>query len=290
MPNSSQPNPRLWIFEGVPGSGKTTSAQYTADWLARHAQPANLYLEGNLDHPADFESVACLNEQALARIDQRFPQYQDLLRRHSENNNAELWVPYQKMRDMLGAEALPDPLFQELARYEIYNGLSAEDFQRLALLRWQLFSSAAAAQKSRYVFECCFLQNPITNLLGRHNRPRSEILAYLQHTTTAISGLTPAIIYLDPGDIFQSLQRAVDTRPAEWYAYLTWYVTQQAFGLKNHLQGLKGIAHFYEAMREIQQEFFASWKGPLLYIQDASKDWPASYRLLEDFLSHHSQE
>jgi DNA polymerase III delta prime subunit len=50
---------RLYIFEGVPGSGKTTSAK----WLkSRLGEIAKLFLEGDPEHPADYESVACLTE------------------------------------------------------------------------------------------------------------------------------------------------------------------------------------------------------------------------------------
>ena len=52
---------KLILVEGLPGSGKTTTAVFVADWLKEHGMETAVFLEGSLDHPADFESVACSN-------------------------------------------------------------------------------------------------------------------------------------------------------------------------------------------------------------------------------------
>lgn len=44
---------RLVIVEGIPGSGKTSSAHFIADWFRQNGRAVRLYLEGAPDHPAE---------------------------------------------------------------------------------------------------------------------------------------------------------------------------------------------------------------------------------------------
>jgi thymidylate kinase len=43
--------PRLILIEGMIGSGKTTTAQYLADWLSRRGEDVRAFDEGAADHP-----------------------------------------------------------------------------------------------------------------------------------------------------------------------------------------------------------------------------------------------
>ena len=43
--------PRLILMEGMIGSGKTTTAQHLADWLARRGEHVRAFGEGAADHP-----------------------------------------------------------------------------------------------------------------------------------------------------------------------------------------------------------------------------------------------
>jgi thymidylate kinase len=55
-------NTKLIVVEGIPGSGKTTTANFIKELLDERNISNQLFLEGDLNHPADFESVACLDE------------------------------------------------------------------------------------------------------------------------------------------------------------------------------------------------------------------------------------
>ncbi|MBE0696925.1 MAG: hypothetical protein IH586_08370, partial [Anaerolineaceae bacterium] len=253
---------KLILIEGIPGSGKTSAARYTNEWLESNGIKAALYLEGNLDHPADYESVACLNQQMLEQIAARYPAQWELIQKYSTKRSGETFIKFQKMRNDLGPETIPDDLFHELGGYEIYNGLSLADFSRVAKDYWAEFTCSAQNEEQIFVFECCFLQNPITNFLGRHNSDLSALSLHLAQTAAVIEPLHPALVYLDPGDVYITLQRAVDTRPTWWYEGLIHYITGQGYGKAYHLEGLSGIARFYEMMREIQVAFLQTWQGP----------------------------
>lgn len=53
-------NARLYLIEGLPGSGKTTTAEALTYLLQEQQTDTRLHIEGDLNHPADYESVAYL--------------------------------------------------------------------------------------------------------------------------------------------------------------------------------------------------------------------------------------
>ncbi len=55
-------NTKLIIVEGLPGFGKSTTANLLYDILIEKNIDVELFLEGNLDHPADYEGVSCFNK------------------------------------------------------------------------------------------------------------------------------------------------------------------------------------------------------------------------------------
>jgi len=61
-------NARLILVEGLPGFGKSTTAKLIHEILAEENIQAELFLEGNLDHPADYDGVSCFDEKEFDRL------------------------------------------------------------------------------------------------------------------------------------------------------------------------------------------------------------------------------
>ncbi|MFO7681223.1 MAG: hypothetical protein R6X34_14340, partial [Chloroflexota bacterium] len=185
---------KLILVEGVPGSGKTTTAVFIAEWLQKRGVETAVFLEGNLDHPADFESVACLDAAELAVLKAQFPDYIDFLERQVLVDGDDYFFRYRALQQTI--PNLPEALITALARYEIYE-LPANKFRRLLLRRWHRFADSAAAGTVTYIFECCFLQNPLTMMLGRYDEPVEEGQAFVLELAAAIQVLQPRWFYLE---------------------------------------------------------------------------------------------
>ena len=71
--------PGLVLIEGIMGAGKTTTAQFVDETLQRLGLETKVYLEGNLDHPADYDGVAVVDEHELEAICQAYPEYAETL-------------------------------------------------------------------------------------------------------------------------------------------------------------------------------------------------------------------
>jgi hypothetical protein len=272
---------RLILIEGIPGSGKTSVARFVCDWLAAHGQRPRLFLEGDWNHPADFESVACLTGAEYAALRAQFPAQAGFLAQHARQENGAWFFRYRQMQHAHGAQ-MPDALFGALARFEIYD-LPAEKHQRLLLQRWQDFAARAVTEDNVYVFECCFLQNPLTTLLARHNLPVDAVYCHVAALAEMVLPLRPKLIYLAQDDVRATLETIRERRPPDWAAFVTWYLTEQAYGQDRGLNGWEGVAAFYAMRQTVELEFLQMLPLASRVLSDRD-NWDTRYRYLESWL------
>jgi hypothetical protein len=266
----------LVLVEGIPGSGKTTTAHSVRDWLAERGFSTRLHLEGDLDHPADYESVASMNREEYTALLARHPAQRALLEEHAVAKRGEVFIGYRKLRERY-PDQVSETLFQDLACHEVYE-LPMERYERVYREKWQDFTAKARNGQDIYIFECCFLQNLLTTLLARHNLDAPAATKEALRVAKVIQLLDPLLIYLEPPDVRHTLERAAANRPAEWLEFVIGYITGQAWGKANHENGFNGMVHFYEYRRDVEREVFRQLRWRKLWIVDAGMDWPASIR------------
>jgi DNA polymerase III delta prime subunit len=256
-------NRKLYIFEGIPGSGKTTSASWLSELLMKEqGSEVLLYLEGNPKHPADFESVACLTDSNYQKILKMFPVIDSLV----ERKGNWFFIPYGQLEEK-------DPeLVSELRKFDVYE-LPVEDFCEVTLLKWKEFVQKAVTEEKIYVFECCFLQNPFTYLLAKHNISTEVIFKHITKLAESIAELNPIIYYFEQDDIEESINRVRKERPIEWFEFLTWYYTGQEYGRARGISGESGVLHFLEDRKRLEKEVLANIPVKSVVINNSQFDW-----------------
>lgn len=274
-------NSRLILIEGIPGSGKTSTARFVGAWLERNSQRVRVFQEGDWTHPADFEAVACLDAREYTQLLAQFPAQANFLAENARREHGEWFFSYQQMQHE-HRESLPGALFETLARYEIYD-LPVKKHQRLLLQHWQDFTAQAAAQDTIFIFECCFLQNPTTTLLARHNLALEAIQKHILALAEITAPLQPRLIYLEQDNVRATLEHIRRQRPQAWADFVTWYLTGQAYGAKHGLSGFDGVIDFYTIRQALELEFINSLPMPCLMLSDVA-NWDARYKHLEAFL------
>ncbi len=273
--------PRLILVEGIPGSGKTSTACYVRDWLERYGTPARLYLEGDWDHPADFESVACLTEADMADLRARFPAQESFLAQHGRQDHGMWFFSYRRLQ--AEHEAEPDALFEVLSGFDVYN-LPAERFQELQLAKWRAFAADAVDRGVTYVFECCLLQNPITTLLAYHSLPAECVRRHIEMLAEIVRPLTPKLIYLARRDVAATLETVRRERPQAWADHVIRYLTEQAYGEAHNLSGFDGVIEFYARRQAFELELLPSLPFSSAVIGDEG-DWAARHEAVAACLS-----
>ncbi len=265
----------------MPGSGKSTTAQFVGQWLAQKGKQSAVHLEGDWDHPADYESVACLDVEEYAQLSAQFPTWTDLLEREARLLGSERLFSYQKLRQQMGNDA-PDALFAALARYEVYE-LPVAKYQRLVLQRWRDFAAAALGQDVVYVFECCFLQSPLTMLLGRNDTPVDMATSFIREIAAIIHPLQPLLVYLDPSDIESNLRRVAQSRPQAWLDFVIDYHTRQGHGKAQDWQGFEGLILFYAYRQAVEFDLLSRLPFAKLIVNHST--WESDQARIADFLS-----
>lgn len=250
---------KLYIFEGVPGSGKTTSAK----WLkSRLGENSKLFLEGDPQHPADYESVACLTEEQLNAIGQECPSVRSMATRKGERYYISYGSLYENDKE----------LFERLKAFDVYE-LPVEGYVEVALEKWKEFVEQAKSGAHEYILECCYLQNPFTFLLAKHNCSKEIIFNFLNKITNVITELDPVIVYFEQDNVAENLEKIRQERPVEWFDFITWYYTGQEYGIERGLSGVSGVLHFLQERKQYEKEFLSGVSVRSLIINNTNADW-----------------
>ncbi|WP_253197851.1 hypothetical protein [Clostridium gasigenes] len=246
------------IIEGLPGVGKSTTAENVYDILKDKGINTEIYSEGNYNHPADFDGVAYLNSEDFNMLKQVHSKSKDLLNKIKIKYHNGYLIPYRKAIEeqqmSFGYE-----LFNDITKNDIYE-LPMELHTELILSKWNEFVNNCINEDKVVIFECCFIQNPVTVSMIRNNSLKEVTMSYINSLAEKIVPLEPILIYVEQEDIKVSFNRAVSERPKEWIDGFINYYTNQGYGLSNNLNGLDGVMQVFEARSKLEREIYDSLK------------------------------
>lgn len=246
-------NTQLILIEGLPGSGKTTTARMVSEILSEYGLKTKLFLEGNLDHPADFDGVAYFEKAHLEQLFGTNSHYEQIIKDRMNEFEEGLTIPYRKLINEWGTD-LPDELQQQVFKNDIYE-LSFEQNRRLIVEKWNEFCQSYA-YNSIYIFECCFIQNPLTIGTIKHNAVKEEVMNYVLQLEKAVKKLNPLLIYMDQPDVASTFYRAIQERPKEWSDRFIDYYTNQGLGKERGYKGVNGTVQVLKERRELELEIY----------------------------------
>jgi hypothetical protein len=275
-------NTKLILVEGIPGSGKTTTANYIKNYLDQKNISNKLFKEGDLTHPADYESVACLNKEKYKKILSQLKIDKDLFENYIIKKDEDYLLEYRKLYNNPEIN-LDSKIYSKIANNDIYN-LKLEKYSSLVKDKWYDFAQKAKFNRQIYIFECCFLQNPLTTMLAYHNASEDYIINYIKELEAAVSKLNPLLILLEPKNIEEQFSRVKKERPEEWLNFVINYVTNQDYGHKNNLTGYQGLIEFYQYLAELELNIFSKLNINKILIKDPHSNWDQNYQNINAFL------
>lgn len=246
--------PQLILVEGLPGSGKSTVAQLVQEVLQEMQIPHQLVLEGDLDHPADYDGVAYYSFDQYEQLLKNQPQYIDMLLAYSVHRDDGVLLSYRKLTNKAG-DAIPDELMNQIFEHDIYELLLHQN-RRLITEKWQHFANQAAAESKTWIFECCFMQNPITIGKILYAASDSAVTSYVNHLAHIVEPLYPLLIYVEQEDVDRAFRKAAEERPQEWLGPFISYYTEFGIGKEMHAEGMEGTIQVLEKRKQLELQIY----------------------------------
>ncbi|OPJ58643.1 hypothetical protein [Clostridium chromiireducens] len=263
---------KLFIIEGLPCTGKSNTSKFVADILLKKGHSVSCYDEGNLEHPADYEFHAFMTSNDL-RI------FNDIELQQVQNigvmKNLGVVIPLSKVKG---------ELFNKIIPFKIYDCLPWEIEKAIMLEHWEEFAKQANKEMNIYVFNCCFLQNPLCEMMMRFNFPYENIQKYITSIYEHIKTLNPVIIYLQNSKVKERVSEVAKERDDEWIKSVIDYHTSQGYGKSNSLEGFDGYISCIEERQKVELSILKQLPIEKVIIDMPFEDWERTHNIITDFI------
>ena len=241
-------NHRLYIIEGLPCSGKSTTSRYVAELLKKQGNICYVD-EGTGDHPADYEFHALAPAGML-----------------SEESHI------VSLKDYSGE------IFDRLLQYKIYDFLPWETEKPVMLEKWRQFVREAQ-EDTIYVFNCVLLQNPMCETMMRFGFSEEESRQYIGQIAEIIRPMNPVVIYLNNDDIADSVRKAAAERPG-WLNGVIDYHVHGAYGESISAEGFEGYIQCLTERQERELRILSTLPVERLVLENPQREWKAAQKQL----------
>ena len=256
---------RLYIIEGLPCSGKSTTSTFIAE-LLKTKHKVCFVDEGSGEHPADFEFHAFLFESDLSGFT---AEEQVKIKNHAESIHGGYAVPLARFEGKL---------FERLLPHKIYDFLPWETEMPVMLQKWRNFCETAD-ENTVYVFNCVLLQNPMCETMMRFGFTKEESQAYISEIANIIKAMIAAVIYLKNNDISASIKRTAHEREG-WMDAVTDYHVNGAYGKSIGAEGFDGFIRCLEERQRRELEILSRLPVTSCVIENPQRDWTAAYETI----------
>ena len=256
---------KLYLVEGLPCSGKSTTAKFISEKLSEMDKSVILVDEGSGKHPADFEFHAYVEKNDLHKFDAPL---QIKIKECSELKNGGYIIDLSQFAD----EDL-----DLLIKYKIYDVLPWEVEMPQMINRWQDFAKKTSYDEKVYVFNCVFLQNPMCEMMMRFNFPENESFEYISKIYQSISSLNPIVIYLKNDDIVDKVKETAKERKG-WLDAVIDYHINGGYGKSIDARGFDGYISCLEERQCRELAILEKLSIKKLIVNNAHRDWKRAYK------------
>lgn len=274
---------KLILVEGLPGFGKSTTAKLIYDFLMERNIDAELYLEGDLHHPADYDGVACFTREQYGQLLLHSGELKEAIKDYIQIKDRHYFLPYEIMKRHLNRH-FPDPLMSKVFEHDIYE-LPFERNKELITKKWDEFAQEYSFGNKIVIFECCFIQNPVTIGMVKYNKPKEKVIAYVLKLANIIEKLNPVLIYVEQDDLEFSFEKAVQERPKAWSDGFVDYYTNQGFGKAQKYIGVRGALAVLKERQKLEAEIYDSLNMTKFKVNNSDYDLLGYKKLLNERLS-----
>ena len=281
---------KLVLFEGIPGSGKTTLTKKTYDYLSSKDLECRHYLEGGL-HPVDLVWCAYLTLDEYYALLEEYPQYADSIIQSAQIEEHSAVIAYLQMKTH------NEELMAYLQSKEIFDGrLNTEHFCDLFIKRFKQFAAKNAGRDAIQLFDCAVLQNQINELLCFHNVDHTFIVNHIHNLMNSLMPLNPTLVYLRQKEVGETIKYVASKRKSpntdeypDWIDLVITYIEKSTYGQKHQLQGFDGVIDYYRARQALEVSIVHELPQHAFIMDRVGSDWDELFQRISDLLDQRTE-
>lgn len=243
---------RLFIIEGLPCSGKSTTSSFVASFLE---QKGNICFvdEGTGNHPADYEFHALAPAGLVS-----------------------------DKEEIVSLSQFTGEMFNKLLQYKIYDSLPWEKEMPIMLDKWRQFVQTSG-ENTAYIFNCVLLQNPMCETMMRFGFSEEISESYIRKIANIIQPMNPVVIYLKNTDIADSVEQAARERSG-WLDDVINYHVNGSYGKQIGAEGFEGYIRCLEERQERELRILNGLPVRKLIIDNPQRDWNSAQETIKNYL------
>ena len=246
---------KIYLIEGLPGSGKTTFARRLNDFLINENVLVKKYNEGDL-HPVDLAWTAIFDDISFITLKNKYPELVSQFKDYLKKIDDLYYLAYTNIKIDVNTK----DFYDYCERCEIYKTRDIEYFFSTHLRLWQEFLSEDLEDDYVYIFECIFLQNHINELILKYGLNEEEIIAYFKKFSKVFSGFDVNLIYINQNNPSKILQRITEERRTnnkelyrDWIDHVIEYVEQKNISGISKYKGYSGVESFFLDRKKLEE-------------------------------------
>lgn len=205
-------NSKLIIFEGIPGSGKTTTSQLLQRYFLKKGIDSNIFIEG-CEHPIDLPFYSYLSLSEYSNLLIKYPIQSEWLQQNSIIEDSYVLSPYKTPKPYPENDMLIEYLSSKEFCYSSKPIVSFDTFKKVFYRRFEQYVTKVTCEHKITIFESVLLQHQIhdINRLYPHIKD-NEIVEYLNRIANILKPLNPVLFYISQNSVEKSLKHTAIIR------------------------------------------------------------------------------
>jgi len=247
---------QVLLFEGIPGSGKTTFSKRIKKYLNHKGYQPIIFHEGDI-HPIDLAWCSYMDEETFQVCLDKYEHLQDQIMDLTEKKGDYYVTAYTRIKvndkKDLG-------VYEDFSKHEIYKFHDLDRFKKIHKNLYQHFNQKCK-KNDIYIFECVLLQNHFNELILRYHKDKSYMIDYFNDLLDQLSNIRIQIIHLQQENVERDLKKIIEERtpetmniPKNWVDLVIDYLDQQPYARKLGYVGEQGVYDYYSDRQSLEKD------------------------------------